>query len=145
MCGGYFYGMVPRATKIPHAPSLCRPKRVVYVLSGRSFLAFHQEIGCRVKPMPSSRSLPSKLGIPTNCRLADGAGFAPVPGIVSGVRTSHSTLPQPHIRPYSKRTARTLTFDPTLTKIRNPSRKKTTFPGSHLTLPHFTLPQTRHP
>ena len=42
------------------------------------------------------------------------------------VRTSHSTLPQPHIRPYSKRTARTLTFDPTLTKIRNPSREKKT-------------------
>ena len=40
------------------------------------------------------------------------------------VRTSHSTLPQPHVRPYSKRTARTLTFDPTLTKIRNPSGKK---------------------
>ena len=63
------------------------------------------------------------------------------------VQTSHLTLPQPHIRSYSTRTARTLTFDPTLPKIRNPSRKKQhcpvhirpypTFPGSHSTLPHM--------
>ena len=68
-------------------------------------------------------------------------------GVSEKVRTSHSTLPQPHIRPYPTGTARTLTFDPTLTKIRNPSRKKTTFPGSHLTLPHFyrfTFDRTPH-
>ena len=64
------------------------------------------------------------------------------------VRTSHSTLPQPHIqphiRPYSTRTANSLTFDPTLPKIRNLSRKKTTFPASHSTLPHFKHQRNCH-
>ena len=69
------------------------------------------------------------------------------------VRTSHLTLPQPHIRPYSTRTARTLTFDPTLPKKRNPSKKKQhcpvhirpypTFPGSHSTLPHMRSNSSR--
>ena len=50
---------------------------------------------------------------------------------------SHSTLLQknrthPHIRPYPN-------------KNTQPFQEKTTFPGSHLTLPHFTLPQTKHP
>ena len=95
-----------------------------------AYVCFHRKTYSRNPQSHSSDSSFSSFNqIPTSQKGTD-LTFDPT-------AASHSTLLQknrthPHIRPYPN-------------KNTQPFQEKNNIPGSHLTLPHFTLPQTRHP